>query len=178
MNVRRAVFLDRDGVINKLIKKGEAYYSPHRTGELELYPGVRRSLEILKCLKFVIVVFTNQPDIKRGMMILEDLQAMHETIKNELPIDDIFVCLHDDSDLCACRKPEPGLLLEAASKWNIDLGKSFVIGDRWRDIEAGSRAGCGTLLIGDSKDQERPCRPDHTAGDLASAVRIIAAMGK
>jgi D-sedoheptulose 7-phosphate isomerase len=158
----RAVFLDRDGVINRAFVRDGKPYSPPTVEDLEILPGVPEALRDLKAQGYRVLVVTNQPDVARGKQSLQTLEAMHRQLKSELPIDDIFVCTHTEKDECDCRKPQPGMLLEAARKHNIDLGNSFMVGDRWKDIDAGYNAGSKTILI-DYGYSERP--PDH-APDL------------
>jgi D-glycero-D-manno-heptose 1,7-bisphosphate phosphatase len=112
---------------------------------------------------------TNQPDIARGLVTAESVEAINGALKAQLGLDDIYVCLHMDEDQCDCRKPKPGLLIEAARRWNIDLRRSFMVGDRWRDIEAGRAAGCRTVFIDHDYAAERPPdRPDLVATSLAA----------
>jgi len=101
----------------------------------------------LKSAGFLLIAVTNQPEIARGALRIEALEAMHTLLRAHVPLDDIRVCIHDEDDDCACRKPRPGLLLDAAREWRIDLHQSFMVGDRWKDIDAGYAAGCRTLLI-------------------------------
>lgn len=145
--MRSAVFLDRDGVINKVIIKDGHPFSPRRIDDFELLPGVIDAVKLLKSIGLFIIVVTNQPDIARGKMDMETLQTMHRRMFELLMIDDIYVCPHDDEEGCNCRKPKPGLLMQAAKKWNIDLRTSYLVGDSWKDIEAGRRVDCTTFLI-------------------------------
>jgi D-sedoheptulose 7-phosphate isomerase len=154
----RAVFLDRDGVINRAFVRDGKPLPPPTIQELEILPGVPEALRDLKQHGYKLLVVTNQPDVGRGTLSRQTLEEMHRQLSTQLPLDDIFVCCHTDKDNCDCRKPLPGMLLEAARKHNIDLAASFMVGDRWRDIEAGYNAGCKTILI-DYGYSERP--PDH-----------------
>jgi len=158
----RAVFLDRDGVINRAFVRDGKPLPPPTLQELEILPGVPEALRDLKQHGFELLVVTNQPDVGRGKQSRESLNAMHRSLSASLPIDDIFVCTHTDQEKCDCRKPLPGMILEAARKHNIDLAASFMVGDRWRDVDAGYNAGCKTILI-DYGYSERA--PDH-APDL------------
>ncbi|MFZ0760340.1 MAG: HAD-IIIA family hydrolase [Candidatus Sulfotelmatobacter sp.] len=153
--LRPAVFLDRDGVLNRTVVRDGKPFSPSGVEELELLPEVVSSLADLKAHGFDLFVITNQPEVARGTQTREAVEAIHQELASSLPIGGIFVCYHDDADGCACRKPQPGLLLEAQRKHNIDLSRSFVVGDRWRDIDAGHAAGCKTVLI-DYRYRERP----------------------
>jgi D-sedoheptulose 7-phosphate isomerase len=168
---RRAVFLDRDGVINRAFVRDGKPFSPPTSQELEVLPGVPDALHELKSHGFELLVVTNQPDVGRGKQPRETLDTLHRMLRKRLPLDDIFVCCHTDEDKCNCRKPMPGLLLEAARKHNIDLAASFMVGDRWRDVEAGYNAGCKTILI-DYGYSERP--PDHEPDLRVSSLREAA----
>ena len=134
--MRKAVFLDRDGVINKAFIKEGLPTSPHSLDELKILPGVKESVLRLKKLNFVCLVVTNQPDVTRGKINKNTVIKMNNFLQKEIKLDDFFVCYHDDEDNCECRKPKPGLLLQASKKWDVNLKKSFIIGDRWRDIQA------------------------------------------
>jgi len=135
--MKKAVFLDRDGVINKAIVKNGLPTSPNSLDELEILSGVKESIIKLKKLNFICILVTNQPNVQRGKIKKNIVIKMNNFLKKEIELDDIFVCYHDDKDNCNCRKPKPGLLLEASKKWNVDFKKSFMIGDRWRDIQVG-----------------------------------------
>ena len=132
--MRQAVFLDRDGVINKVILRDGKPFSPRKLDEFEFIENIKDALNKFKEKGFLNIVFTNQPDISRGLIKKDTLEKIHLLLKDTLPVDDIFVCPHDDTDNCHCRKPKSGLLLDAAGKWNIDLKRSFVIGDQYKDI--------------------------------------------
>ena len=144
---RRAVFLDRDGVINQAIVRDGKPYPPSGVDELKIVEGAAESLRDLKKAGFLLIVVTNQPDIARGTQSPTAVDAIHRALREALPLDDFFVCPHDDADHCDCRKPLPGLLLRAAEKYDIDMPHSFMVGDRWRDVEAGASAGCATVWI-------------------------------
>jgi D-glycero-D-manno-heptose 1,7-bisphosphate phosphatase len=144
---QRAIFLDRDGVLNHAIVKDGKPYPPARLADLKIVSDAPIVLNSMKEAGFLLVVVTNQPDVARGVTSRDTIEKIHSVLRAELPLDDIFVCFHDDSDDCGCRKPRPGLLYEAAEKYDIDLPASYLIGDRWRDVEAGATAGCATVLI-------------------------------
>ncbi len=174
--LRAAVFLDRDGVINRAQVREGKPHPPMSLEDFELMPGIALILLDLKARGFALFVITNQPDIARGKQSRTVVDAMHESLADSLPIDDIFVCYHDDKDHCDCRKPLPGLLFEAQRKHNIDLARSFVIGDRWRDIDAGHAAGCKTVLIDYGYKEQKPARaPDATVKSLREAADWILA---
>jgi D-sedoheptulose 7-phosphate isomerase len=172
--LRPAVFLDRDGVINRAVVRDGKPFPPSGVEELELLPGVASSLLDLKARGFNLFVITNQPDVARGTETRAAVEAIHQALASSLPIDDIFVCYHDDADHCACRKPKPGMLLEAQRKNHIDLSRSFVVGDRWRDIDAGHAAGCKTILIDYGYRERKPAQPpEATVRSLREAADWI-----
>lgn len=172
--LRPAVFLDRDGVINRAIVREGKPYPPSSVQELEILPQVASALLDLKAQGFALFIITNQPDVARGAQTRHTIEAMHETLASSLPIDDIFVCYHDDADECVCRKPKRGLLLEAQREHNIDLSRSFVVGDRWRDIDAGHNAGCQTVLIDYGYRERKPAKPpEATVRSLREAADWI-----
>jgi len=144
---RRAVFLDRDGVLNRAVVRDGKPYPPNSVDALEILPGVPDALADLKTAGFLLLVITNQPDVAKGIQSRESVEGIHRRLRAELPLDDILVCYHQDGDACHCRKPEPGLLHEAAARHALYLPFCFMVGDRWRDVDAGSRAGCRTILL-------------------------------
>jgi D-glycero-D-manno-heptose 1,7-bisphosphate phosphatase len=169
--MKRAVYLDRDGVLTRaLVRDGKAY-APVTPAEMEIDADAPDALARLKAAGFLLVVVTNQPDVARGKTRREDVESMHATLRATLPLDACFVCYHEDADGCACRKPLPGMLLEAAGAFGIDLACSFMIGDRWRDIDAGAAAGCHTVWIDRGYD-ERP--PEHTPDAHVDCLRAAA----
>lgn len=172
--MRRAIFLDRDGVIIEAIVRGGKPYPPANPAELRLVPDAVVALERLKQAGFLLLVVTNQPDVARGSQTREVVDEMNAMIGAALPIDGFFVCWHDDAQNCDCRKPKPGLLLTAAASYRIELSRSFLIGDRWRDIDAGAAAGCRTVLIDRGYIERAPQhRPDHRADSLAASADWI-----
>jgi D-sedoheptulose 7-phosphate isomerase len=172
--LRPAVFLDRDGVINRAVVRDGKPFPPSGVEELELLPGVASSLLDLKAHGFALFIITNQPDVARGTQTRAGVEAIHQALSSSLSIDDIFVCYHDDADHCACRKPLPGLLFEAQRKHNIDLSRSFFVGDRWRDIDAGHAAGCKTVLIDYGYRERKPAQPpEATVRSLREAADWI-----
>jgi D-glycero-D-manno-heptose 1,7-bisphosphate phosphatase len=170
---RRAVFLDRDGVINRADVRGGRPYPPARVDDLEVLPGVLGALLRLREAGFRLVVVTNQPDVARGIQQRDVIDAMHARLAAALPLDEFRVCDHDDADGCGCRKPEAGLLEAAARDGGLCLSASFMVGDRWRDIEAGRRAGCRTIFIDCGYQEQRPERPDVVVASLPEAVDWI-----
>ena len=171
--MHQAVFLDRDGVLNRAIVREGKPYPPTKLAELEILSGVPEACAALREAGFLLIVVTNQPDVARGTQRRELVEAMNRALSSRLPLDDIRVCYHDDADCCLCRKPKPGLLLEAARDWHIDLSASFMVGDRWKDIEAGRNAGCKTVFIDRGYAEGRPACSDHQAGSLTDAVDWI-----
>jgi D-glycero-D-manno-heptose 1,7-bisphosphate phosphatase len=144
---RRAVFLDRDGVLNCAFVRDGSPHPPATLDELQILPGVPQALGELKSAGFLLIGVTNQPDVARGIIERRQVEDIHKALAAALPLDGIRVCYHDDRDGCNCRKPLPGLLTEAAAELDIDLPASFMIGDRWKDIQAGHQAGCQSILI-------------------------------
>lgn len=155
----RAVFLDRDGVLNRAIVRKGKPYPPQTLEEFSIDLETRPCLEDLRRAGFRLIVVTNQPDVARGTQSQAVVDSMHEHLRRELPLDDLFVCLHDDDSACLCRKPKPGLILAAQQKHEIDLHRSFLIGDRWRDIEAGQNAGCRTVFLDYDYQERKPGLP-------------------
>ena len=170
---RRAVFLDRDGVINRAIVRDGKPYPPDSVENLEVLPGVPGALARLHEAGFRLVVVTNQPDVARGTQRRAVVDAMHATLAATLPIDEFRVCDHDDRDGCRCRKPHPGLLEAAARDADLSLLGSFMVGDRWRDVEAGRRAGCTTVFIDRGYLERRPEHPDAVVRSLPEAADWI-----
>jgi D-glycero-D-manno-heptose 1,7-bisphosphate phosphatase len=138
-----------------------------------MLPGAVEACHLLREAGFVLVVVTNQPDVARGTQRQEVVEAINRAVAALVSVDDVRVCYHDDADACACRKPAPGMILAAAEAWHIDLASSFMVGDRWRDVEAGQRAGCQTVLVGDQLAEGGVVVPDHQAASLGAAAEII-----
>jgi len=176
MHARRAVFLDRDGVLNRAMERDGRPFPPESLSDFELLPGVTEACRHLHSLGYLLIVVTNQPDIARGSKATADVDALNTRLRQLLPLDDVRVCPHDDGDHCICRKPRPGLLTTAASDFNIDLTHSFMVGDRWRDVEAGAAAGCKTVWIRYPWREREPDRADFTAVSLLDAAAQIAAV--
>jgi D-glycero-D-manno-heptose 1,7-bisphosphate phosphatase len=172
----RAVFLDRDGVINQAIIRDGKPYPPATLDELVIVPEARESLDDLKRAGFMLIVVTNQPDVARGLQTLGAVEAIHTALRQALPLDDFLLCIHDDSAHCDCRKPQPGLFFEASREHDVDLTRSFMIGDRWRDVEAGAHAGCATVWIDYGYEERRSSvEPSATVYSLRAAVDWILA---
>lgn len=170
----RAVFLDRDGVINRAFIRDGRSYAPASLEEFVILPGVPEAITALRQAHYRILVITNQPDVGKGVLRLEVVEAMHRELRRLLLIDHIVVCYHTDADRCACRKPQPGMLLDAARAWRLDLSQCVMVGDRWRDIEAGKAAGCKTILVRGEDYAEPPVRaPDAIVASLLDASALI-----
>ena len=168
-----AVFLDRDGVINRSFVRGGKPYPPRNVGDLEILPGVSDALASLKSTGYSLIVVTNQPDVARGTISKSQVKNMNEWLQSRLPLDLILTCFHDDIDQCDCRKPKPGLLLKASLDLQIDLPTSYMVGDRWRDIEAGREAGCKTIFIDYGYNEKQPESYDFSVACLLEAARQI-----
>jgi len=173
LSSKKAVFLDRDGVINRALIRDGLPYPPNSLDELEILPGVTESLRLLKKSGFLLVVVTNQPDVGRGIQKKQTVEKMHAYLLKKLPLDVIYVCWHGQDGECDCRKPLPGLLYQAEQDWHIDLKKSFLIGDRWRDIDAGFAAGCKTVFIDYQYDESLKYQPDYNAKSISDASEQI-----
>lgn len=170
---RKAIFLDRDGVINEAIIKNGKPFPPSSILDLKIIPGVPDTLQHLKNESWLLIVITNQPDVARGMTKVSEVEAINNYLMSYLAICDIFTCYHDDHDMCNCRKPLPGALFIAARKYNIKLSESYMVGDRWRDIEAGSSAGCKTVFIDRNYKEKQPKTYDFRINCLTEITKII-----
>jgi len=172
---RAAVFLDRDGVINRALIRDGRPFPPASVAEFEVLPGVPEACARLKAAGFLLVVATNQPDVGRGTMKQEVVESIHEQMRRGLPIDRVEVCYHSGQGAsdCACRKPKPGMLQDASRALGIDLRASWMVGDRWRDIDCGHAAGCRTILIDHGYAEGLRQPPDFRAKDLREAADMI-----
>lgn len=171
--MRRAVFLDRDGVLNEAIVRDGKPYPPGMPEEVVIPGGTLESLQRLRAAGFLLIVVTNQPDVARGTRTREDVEAINRVLEERLPLDEIRVCFHDDADRCECRKPKPGLLAGAAREQGIDLAASYMIGDRAKDVEAGRRAGTRTIFLDRGYREALPAHVDKRAVSLAEATDWI-----
>ena len=169
----RAAFLDRDGVLNRAIVIDGKPHPPGRIEELEILTGVDDACRDLHSAGFLLVMVTNQPDVARGRQNRATVEVINEILSERLGLDAVKVCYHDDDENCNCRKPKPGLLSEAAREMNIDLSGSFMIGDRWKDIEAGRRAGCKTVLVQSGYVEKNAEGFDYEVGSLRAAADWI-----
>ena len=170
---RRAIFLDRDGVLLQPIIRDRKPYAATTPAEVQVLDGVSEACAELSRLGFLLVLITNQPDVARGKTSRRFVDETNEAIARAMGLDDIQVCDHDNFDHCSCRKPKPGLIMQAAEKLSIDLAASIVVGDRWRDIEAGKSAGCRTVFIDYNYNEEIIETPDHIASSLPAALNWI-----
>lgn len=170
---RKAVFLDRDGVLNHVVMREGKARSPLSLAEFKIAEDAEQALRTLRAAGYLLIVVTNQPEVSRGVQTMVKIDAMHAHLMSALPLDDIRVCFHDDQDRCGCRKPEPGLLNEAGEEWGVRMDAAFMIGDRGKDMEAGRRAGCKTILL--RQEYNRGCRDqaDHCVGSLLEAAHEI-----
>jgi D-glycero-D-manno-heptose 1,7-bisphosphate phosphatase len=170
----KVVFLDRDGVLNQAVVRHGKPYPPANAAELVFTPNAKEALQELKAQGFLLLVVTNQPDVAKGITTRAAVEEINRKLASELPVDDVFVCYHQDSDHCDCRKPKPGMILQGARKHNVDLAESFMVGDRWRDVEAGQNAGCRTVFIDGGYEERQPARPaDATVHSLKEVADWI-----
>ncbi|MBV9760547.1 MAG: HAD family hydrolase [Acidobacteriaceae bacterium] len=178
---RRAVFLDRDGVLNKAVVKNGKPYPPASLTDLQICADAPQSLADLRRHGFLLIVVTNQPDVARGTQQRETVEEMNRSLGAALPLDDFLVCYHDARDNCDCRKPRPGLLLRAAAELKIDLQHSYMVGDRWRDVDAGHNAGCQTILIdygyNEQYPERQPAAKVKSLREAADAIIRLASQG-
>ncbi len=173
IKMKRAVFLDRDGVINKAFISKGVPNPPKSLSEVEILGGVVESISELKSRDYELIVVTNQPDVARGKIPAAFVDEVHELIRSVVGINHFYVCHHDDGDKCDCRKPKDGLLRRAAKELEIDLKSSFMVGDRWRDIRAGNSAGCKCYFIDYSYSEPPPEMPFTRVSSLAEATQDI-----
>jgi D-glycero-D-manno-heptose 1,7-bisphosphate phosphatase len=160
--------------LNEAVVRNGKPYPPRELSDLRLVRGARDALERLsRSIPFLFVI-TNQPDVARGAQSRERVEAMNDELARSLPISRVYACFHDDADNCECRKPKPGALLAAAEEFGIDLRSSFMVGDRWRDIDAGAAAGCTTIFLDRGYDERMPGHaPDLVVRTLDEAVERI-----
>ena len=171
--MKRAVFLDRDGVISRSFTRNGKPFAPTTLAEFEILTGAAAAIAALKNAGFHVIVVTNQPDVGAGKTPREVVEAMNQRLRQECPVDDVRVCYHTEADACDCRKPKPGLLVAAARDWAVDLRQSYMVGDRWRDIVAGQAAGCRTVLVDCGYAEKQAENPDIVVKTLPEAVEKI-----
>ena len=177
-HLRRAVFLDRDGVLDEAVVRDGKPYPPRSVDELVVVPGMASACERARREGYVLVVVTNQPDVARGGQTRAEVDAINAALLRQVELDAVYVCPHDDADDCPCRKPRPGMLLAAASDLGLDLEDSFMVGDRWRDVAAGQGAGCTTVYIDNGYQESQPTQPDHVVRHPVEAVDWILTTGR
>lgn len=165
-----AVFLDRDGVLNEVIMRDGMPGSPRALHELRLVPDIE-AVRRLREAGLLVFIVTNQPDVSRGHVSLALVESMIDAIRAVVPVDDYRVCIHEDHHQCACRKPKAGMLHDLARRWHVDPGRSFVIGDMWRDVEAARAAGCRSVLVRRSYNEDTSA--DDVVDSLAEAVDLV-----
>ena len=170
---RPAVFLDRDGVLNEAVLREGKPHPPDDVTSMTIVAGAREALERLAAAGFVRIVVTNQPDVGRGTQSRETVEAIHAELQRRLPLDAVYVCYHAGHEACACRKPQPGLLFQAARDHGIDLARSFLIGDRWKDVAAAAAAGVRPIFIDYGYAEPKPAEPHDAARSVEEAAELI-----
>jgi D-glycero-D-manno-heptose 1,7-bisphosphate phosphatase len=173
MRFNKAVFFDRDGVINRPIVRNGQPFAPQDLSEFAWMDGVHATLDALRARGYLLLVCTNQPDVVRGMQCREQVDEFHRKIEAELPIARVYACFHDNAHACACRKPKPGMLLQGSQEFDIDLARSWMIGDRPKDIEAGLAAGCRTVYLRHDYDAASQHAAQHEITRLDELLAII-----
>lgn len=173
MDTRPAVFFDRDGVLNEAILINGNPHPPRVEVDMKLESGAAEACARLRTAGVTMVVITNQPDIARGTMSRAAVDRLNGWLQASLRLDAVYVCPHDDGDGCSCRKPAPGMLYQAAHDLGLDLGRSVVVGDRWRDVEAGQAAGCATVFLDKGYHERKPDGADLVVQALPDAVDWI-----
>ena len=168
--MKAAVFLDRDGTLNKNIWRNGKLTPPYSYDEVEIINGAQEAISKLRKLNYTPIIITNQPDISRGKVSLQEVNTINKVICEKLKIDYVYMCIHDDNDECECRKPKPGMIHKAAVDLKLTLNKSILIGDRWRDIHAGQAAGCKSYLIDNNYDEPKPNPPYETVTSVLQLV--------
>lgn len=168
-----AVFLDRDGVINHSLIRDGRPFAPRSRSDFKIIPGVKDAITKLRSAGYRIFVITNQPDVATGKVTQQFVDDTHKYLSAELGIDKIYSCFHVDADACDCRKPRPGMIHTAAREFPVDLTKSFCVGDRWRDVEAGTTAGCQSVFIDYGYGEQRPESWAYACRSLAEAADFI-----
>lgn len=169
---KRAVFLDRDGIINKAIVTNGHPYPPLRIKDVYLTEGIKKLIEMWHNENYLVIVITNQPDISSHIITENKVNKINSYLKSLIWFDDIFLCPHSDKDNCNCRKPKTGLLEEAKKKYHIDFSKSYMVGDRKKDIEAGKNVGCKTIFVDYQYDEEKPYKPDYIVKSILEIENI------
>ena len=169
--MNKAAFFDRDGVLNKLVRRDGGLYSPRKIEDFALYEESIGVVSDLKKLGFNVFVVSNQPDVSRGLMSNSDLKKMTLALMKKLVVDEVYYCIHDDWEGCDCRKPLPGLINRAAKEYDIDLDRSFYVGDTWRDVEAAKNARVRCLLLNRDYNQDILC--DKRISNIKEIIQNI-----
>jgi len=170
---QKAVFLDRDGVLVEAVMIEGKPHAAMSLDQFEIKPEAKKACDILRQAGFLLVVVTNQPEVARGNLPIEEVEKMNSILTERLDLDRVVTCYHDNADQCECRKPKPGMLIETAKRLDIDLDRSYMIGDRWKDIEAGQSAGCKTIWIDLAYEEQKPASATQHVTSLLDAVRWI-----
>jgi D-glycero-D-manno-heptose 1,7-bisphosphate phosphatase len=171
--MKKAIFLDRDGVLNRALIKNGKPYPPFDLDNLEILDGVKNSIFALQKANWLVIVVTNQPDVARNIISKENVEKINSHLKSTLQFNEIYTCYHDNEDFCDCRKPKPGMLVAASKKNNIILKNSYMVGDRWSDIEAGNKAGCKTIFIDYDYREKKPINFNYRVKSFNEAANII-----
>lgn len=176
--MRRAVFLDRDGVLNRTDVRDGKPFAPTRLEDFKLMPDALSATRALSQAGLALVVVTNQPDVGNGFVAREVVETMNKRLRDALPVDAVKTCFHSQKDGCACRKPSPGMIDEACREYGIDAARSFMVGDRWSDVACGRTRGCYTVFIDRGYAEPVGDVPDATVASLAEAAdHILARLG-
>lgn len=169
----KAVFLDRDGVLNKALVQEGRPYPPKDLNAVKIIDGVAEALASLKAAGWMLIVITNQPDVARGKTSKEAVESINSYLAHSLPIDHFYTCYHDSIDNCECRKPSAGSFFKAKSDYGINLDNCYMVGDRWVDMQAGRLAGCKTIFINYGYSEKQPEYCDYEVKSLLEASKII-----
>jgi len=168
-----AIFLDRDGVVNYSIVREKKPFAPTSLSELKIIPEIKRVIDFFKLKHFKIFVITNQPDVSRGKVTKDEVEKINASILSQLSIDEIFTCYHDNIDQCECRKPKPGAFITLSQKYNIDLSKSIMVGDRAKDIEAAKNANCPSVFIDYGYNEPLPVDQNYTVDSVEGLLACL-----
>ena len=155
MYSKRAIFLDRDGVLIKALRYKKKPYSIRKFKDIKILKNAQESLSLVR-EKFLLIMITNQPDVSRKKIKKKTVIRINKFLKKKLGLHDVYVCYHDSMNLCECRKPKPGMILKAQKKWKINLRRSYLIGDRNIDIQAGVSVGCKNFFINYNYNEDLP----------------------
>ena len=173
-SIKRAVFFDRDGVLNAAIVRNGTPHPPASAEEVQIDPAAVDGIARLQSLGFLTIIITNQPDVARGMQSRDIVDAINASVQRETAVDAVYTCFHDNADHCDCRKPKPGLIFQAAEERGIDVRRSYLVGDRHGDVQAGLSAGCTTILIDRGYTETPPeTGAAYTVRSLHDALKCI-----